>query len=181
MALSMRIWPRFFFIDIGFLLVFCTQGVFVCCQQIALFVEKSTSFKFTGIKLFVLSSILMVSVFCVLLVRNYQYPKQDFESSIQYVAERKLQTDNIATLGLAAAPFNDYYAMDWPAIESEEGLRKMENQATNTWLVIIFPSRTTRKYDGIMNYVEKNYDLTKTFRGTLGDGNILVFVSNSKD
>jgi len=181
MALSMRIWPRFFFIDIGFVLLFITQGVFVCCQQIALFVENKTRFNFTVMNFFVVSSALMIAISCVLLVRNYQFPKQDFESSIKFIAERKLKTDKIVTIGLAAEPYQTYYEKDWPAIKSEEDLRKMENEASNTWLVIIFPTRTFRKFDGIMNYVEKNYTLAKTFRGTLQNGNILVFKSNSQD
>ena len=32
-----------------------------------------------------------------------------------------------------------------------------------------------------LNYVDDNYSLAKTFRGTLGDGNILVFSSNAQD
>ena len=48
MALSMRIWPRFFFNDMGFILLFITQGVFVCCQKIAQIIEKHLSITFNG-------------------------------------------------------------------------------------------------------------------------------------
>jgi uncharacterized membrane protein len=181
MSLSMRIWPRFFFVDIGFILFFITQGVYVCCQQIARFLETHSSLHITGKNLFVVSSALMVAISCVLLVRNYQFPKQDFESPIKYIEETKSNTDKVVTLGLSAAPYQKYYEKDWPAIESEEDLLKMESEATKTWLVIIFPTRTIRKYDGIMNHVGKNYSLDKTFRGTLGDGNILVFTSKQQD
>ena len=181
LALSMRIWPRFFFVDIGFVLLFITQGVFVCCQQIALYLSKITRLRIKANGLFLASSTLMIVISCILLIRNYQFPKQGFESSIQYIMERKSQHDEIRTLGRAEAPFNKYYQQQWPAIESEEDLRSLNHAATTTWLVIIFPNRTRRKYDGIMRYVQSNYSLTKTFRGTLGDGNILIFKSNSLD
>ena len=139
--------------------------------------ENTTQFRLTANGLFLVSAVLMIVISCYLLMRNYQFPKQDFESSIKYITERKGQTDEIRTLGRAAAPYNKYYQLDWPAIESEEELRVLNDGATDIWLVMIFPKRTTRKYDGIMSYVNKNYSLTKSFRGTLGDGNILVFKS----
>lgn len=177
-ALSMRIWPRFFFIDMGFVLLFVTQGVWVCCRQIAIFMKKSSKLDFTKESLFIFSSALMLAVSGTLLVRNYQFPKQDFDASFNYVTSQKSGRDKVVTLGWAAYPYQNYYAMHWPAVESQEELRKIEGEAAATWLLIIFPTRTTRKYEEIINYVNENYSLAKTFKGTLGDGNILVFKKN---
>ena len=122
----------------------------------------------------------MIAISCVLVLKNYQFPKQNFESPINYIAERKLQTDKIVTLGLAAVPYNKYYKVNWQAIETIEELKKTEAEATNTWIVMIFPSRTMRDFVDIMHHIEKNFSLTKTFRGTLGDGDILIYLSNKQ-
>lgn len=180
-ALSMRLWPRFYFIDIGFVLLFITQGVFVCCRQISLFLQNKLRLRLPAGALFVASSVLMIGISLILLVKNYQLPKQDFDSTFKYIMETKQLNDRVLSLGLATIPFNRFYAQDWLGVESEQELRKFNSEADTTWLVIIFPTRSTRKYDGIMRYVDKNYSLAKTFRGTLGDGNILVFKSEPRD
>lgn len=175
LALSMRVWPRFFFIDMGFVLLFITQGVYVCCQYISKLIETNTSIKITGKNLFILASLMMIAISFVLNLKNYQFPKQNFDSPINYIEKHQSKKDRVVTLGLADVPYNEYFNMGWQSIESKEQLEKIESGPSNTRIVIIFPTRTLRKYADIAAHIENNFVLEKTFRGTLGDGNILVY------
>ncbi len=172
LALSMRIWPRFFFIDMGFILLFTVQGVFVCCQKISQILKVSPQV------LFAISSFLMIAIFCFLLPKNYRYPKQDFDASYQYIKERRTDTENVVTLGLAATPYGKYYNVDWGVVETVDELIKVRAEASSTWLVMIFPDRTTRQYKNVMDYMKDTFSLEQTFKGTLGDGDILIYKNN---
>lgn len=175
LALSMRIWPRFFFIDIGFILFFMIQGIYVLCEYTSTFIKSLQPQRVVRKRIFLFVSALLVTIFYVLNLKNYQYPKQDFNSSINYIKKHPSQLDNIVTLGLASTPYNKYFNMDWEAIESKDELEKIEEIVSDTKIIIIFPSRTFRKYPDITTHIEKNYFLEKTFKGTLGDGDILLY------
>ena len=58
---------------------------------------------------------------------------------------------------------------------TKDELEKIEEIVSDTKIIIIFPSRTFRKYPDITTHIEKNYFLEKTFKGTLGDGDILLY------
>lgn len=175
LALSMRIWPRFFFIDMGFVLLFITQGVYVCCQYTSRLIDSNTSKVVTGKNLFIVASVMMIGISYVLNLKNYQFPKQDFDSSIRYIEEHRSGTDKVVTLGLATTPYGKHFNMDWEFIESNEELEKIEEESPNTRIVIIFPNRTLRKYADITTHIQDKFFLEKTFKGTLGDGNILIY------
>jgi len=173
LALSMRVWPRFFFLDMGFILLFITQGVFVCCQKISQFLQTILSLKMTTKFLFIFSSVLMLLISSVLLLKNYQNPKQDFEGSLQYISEQKKPTDHIVTMGLASIIYNDYYNTDWTVVESVQDIQQAETDFGKTWLIMIFPTRTQRVYADEMQYINVNYSLVKTVYGT----DVLVCIS----
>lgn len=174
-SLSMRIWPRFFFVDAGLILLFMTQGVYICCQGIADFIPKIRLPSINKNLLFGIATALMALISLQLATRNYQFPKQDFDSSIQYISNQAIDSDSIVAFGLTAVPFIQYYQKPWTTVSNMEELKLAESSSSDTWVIIIFPTRTFRQHPASANYLQENFELKKQLPGTLGDGQILIF------
>jgi mannosyltransferase len=178
LALSMRIWPRFFLIDMGFVLFFITEGVFICSQYISRVLKHFTSWKISGNILFVSLSAVMLIISSGMLLKNYQFPKQDFEAAAKFLKAKQVG-ENINAIGPGAARFfTEYYGVDSRKIKSVDDLKLSEESSDNTWVVMTFPNQTARSHVAVMEHLEKNYFLAKTFRGTMGDGNVLIYRNN---
>lgn len=178
LALSMRIWPRFFLIDMGFVLFFITEGVFICSQYISRVLKHFTSWKISGNTLFVSLSAVMLIISSGMLLKNYQFPKQDLEAAAEFLRERQAG-EGINAIG-PGKPwiFSEYYGVDLRVIMSLDDLKLSEESSDNNWVVMTFPKQTARTQIAVMEHLEKNYFLAKTFRGTMGDGNVLIFRSH---
>jgi hypothetical protein len=48
--------------------------------------------------------------------------------------------------------------------------------AERTWLVLAFPTRTGRRYPDVMELLAREFALAKELPGTLGDGEVRVYV-----
>jgi hypothetical protein len=178
LALSMRIWPRFFLIDMGFVLFFITEGVFICSQYISRVLKHFTSWKISGNILFVSLSAVMLIISSGMLLKNYQFPKQDFEAAAKFLKEKQVG-ENINAIGPGAARFfTEHYGVDSRNIKSVDDLKLSEESSDITWVVMTFPNQTARSHVAVMEHLEKNYFLAKTFRGTMGDGNVLIYRNN---
>lgn len=177
LSVSMRVWPRFFFVDLGFFLVFITHGVFLCTKFAEGLVRRLFSFNFRQSHLFVLASVLMVVLSLGLLARNYQYPKQDFAGAMEMVEENRLPGDGVVVFGVSYFPFTAYYDANWTIIDTADELQSLLARGIRIWAVFGFPDRTSRDYAGILEIIDKDFSLAKRFPGTLGDGSVLVFVS----
>jgi len=180
LALSTRIWPRFFFADMGFVLFFLTQGVFASCEMISRIVRRKTGANWSGRTLFQISAVLMLMISSLLLVRNYRFPKQNLAGAVAFVESQRTEEDETVTLGVASVVFADYFRTGWSPVETAAELQSVQSEAGRTWLVMAFPHRTTRKYADVMNQLGRHFVLAREFRGTLGDGNVVVYVENRK-
>lgn len=177
LAGSARIWPRYFFADIGFLLFFMTQGVWVCCHLVLRLPVKLPVWV-TGRTMFVVAALAMVLVSLPLLVRNYRLPKQNLAGAAAYVESERTAMNAVVMVGVASEPYATYFETDWRQIHTLDDLRGVRSAADVTWLVMAFPSRTTRDFPAIMGHVSQHFSLAREFRGTLGDGSVLVYVDN---
>jgi mannosyltransferase len=181
LSLSMRIWPRFFFPDMGFILFFMAQGVFMCCQVIHSIARKMKIPTLNARGLFVLSAIAMLIISSILLARNYRFPKQDFEGVLTFVEASRAETDEVTMLGLASVPYTRFFTTDWHSVETVDQLAAVQSGARRTWLVIAFPGRTARRYADVMKYVDAQFSIVGEFPGTLGDGAILVYADKTTE
>lgn len=181
LATSGRVWPRFFFADMGFVLLFLVEGVFVVCARACAWLRDRTSREAPVRAAFLVAAGAMVVLSCVLLVRNYRHPKQDFAGALAFIEQQRAAADAVVTLGLASLPYEAYFETGWPAVESVEELAGIRSRAERTWLVMTFPSRTGRRYADVMVALERDFSLARRFPGTLGDGDVLVYVSATRD
>ncbi|HVE89965.1 MAG TPA: glycosyltransferase family 39 protein [Burkholderiaceae bacterium] len=174
---NMRVWPRHFFIDIGFICIFLVHGTFVLSRVTADFLGRHFNKSIDARVFAIAGTALGICASLVLLPRNYLYPKQDFLGARNFVETNRTAASAVATLGLAAMPFADYYAPHWKQVDSLEEIQGLRQSHGQVWLVYAFPGVTERRYKEIVDYLSIKFERVKRFQGTLGGGDVLVFRS----
>ena len=176
LAFSFNIWPRFFFVDMGFVLLSLVRGVFVVAGYFARILKTRERWRVSGNTLGVAATLAGVVVSLFLLLPNYRYPKQDFVGARDFIEASRAADDRVASFGLATVAFARYYAPDWEVVETPEQLDRLRD-GRRVWVVFAFPGRTKSSYPEIMDSIASDFDHVKTFPGTLGSGEVLVYRS----
>ena len=174
MAVGMRIWPRFFFVDIGFLMLLIVMGVRLCCAILALFWGGDRVSR----NLFILAVIAMVAISAWLARRNYAFPKQNLAAAYSFTQEFRKPGDRVYSVGYSGQDFRDYYHADWPIIFTNDEYLAAMARPGPVILVVGFPGRNFRDVPQLA--ADKDTVLTEEayFRGTLGDGDIIILKRN---
>ncbi len=169
MALGMRIWPRFFFVDIGFLLLLIVAGVEWVCRRLGALGGRGA-----GRGLFVVASILMVALSALLATRNYQFPKQDLAGAFALVQAERHPGERVYAVGYAGKVFQSHFGADWTTIFTPaeyDAAMQMPGPAT---FVVAFPARSFRALPQLQ--ADRDVKLTERvwLPGTLGDGGVVI-------
>lgn len=172
---SLRVWPRYFFVDIGFICMFVVHGTFVLSRAAARLLEGRGNRRVDGRTLAIACTAAGICASLVLLPKNYLHPKQDFLGARNYVEAHRVTGAAVATVGLARMPFHEYYAPRWTRIRTLAALRTLRRTHDEVWLVYAFPGVDEERYPEIVGYASSRFELVRRFRGTLGDGDVLVF------
>jgi hypothetical protein len=165
-------YPRFYFYLIGFAVLILVRGVFVIPQWIA---ARSTRFdpRLRPWLTAVLVGVLLAgSAFS--LVRNYRYPKQDYEGAIQFVDAQTKDGELVVTAGAAAVPLLQYYAKPWENVETVERLQELCRQGREVWIVYTFPQYLAAWRPPLMETIRNRFTIIRVFPGTLGEGAVFV-------
>jgi mannosyltransferase len=176
-AASMRIWPRYFFIDIGFLCLFLVHGAFVIGRVVARRAGGRLPWMPEGQTVGIALATAGIAASLVLLPRNYMYPKQDLLGARDFVEAQRTAESVVVTLGLASRSYAEYYAPQWQAVSSLPELKDIVQSRSQVWLVYSFPAVTERRNPDIAAYVAAHFDRVRRFPGTLGGGDVIVFRS----
>lgn len=174
---SLRVWPRYFFVDIGFICIFLVHGTFVLSRATAGLLRRRADRRVGARALAIACTALGICASLVLLPRNYLHPKQDFLGARDFVEAKRATGSAVATIGLARFPFGEYYAPQWRRIGSLEALRNLQRAHREVWLVYAYPGVDEERYPEIVGHVSASFEMTRRFEGTLGDGDVLVFRS----
>ena len=178
-AMSMRLWPRFFFTDLAFVMLFLTQGAFLLAKTIAPLARRllpaTTAALASEGRLFTAAAAVMLLASAALAARNYALPKQNFPGPIAYLAALHVPAESVGAVGLAADAYADYLRPGWRKVESVADLAALEPSAGRRWVVIAFPGRTSRKYAEVSASLGRDFEIVRRFPGTLGDGGIWLF------
>jgi mannosyltransferase len=177
LAVSMRVWPRYFFIDIGFICLFLVHGAYVIGRLAARFLAASRRWSVGERTLGNVLAAAGILASLVLLPRNYLYPKQDFVGARNFVEAHRLPNSAVVTLGLATMPYADYYAPQWAEVDSVEQLEALRQSERQVWLVYSFPGVTEQRYKDVASYLARKFERVARFPGTLGGGDVLVWRS----
>jgi hypothetical protein len=181
----MRIWPRFFFVDIGLLMLLIVLGVRFCCDLIGRVIGGEQMAR----ALFTLGVIGMAGISVMMAKRNYDFPKQDLEGAYLLVKEIEEPGDRVYSIGYSGQDFRDWYKADWPILFTNDDYLAALAAPGPVILVVGFPERNFRDVpqlaldadvNGATNVCAPDHTapvLTtlRCFGGTLGDGNVIVF------
>ncbi len=171
LALGMRIWPRFFFIDIGFLMLLIIVGVHASCvwgRRMVTFVPAKSVFPAA------IAAMTLLSI--GLATRNYTAPKQNLAGAVKYVDANIEAEARVYGIGVAGPLYNSFYGADWGVVETEAGLDAALDTPGPIYLIVAFPGRSFRVLPRMDAMAETGQlELVKRFPGTLGDGNVLIF------
>jgi hypothetical protein len=163
-------YPRFYFSLIGFAVLVLIRGVFAFSEWIGM---TTRSQRVTTVLTAVLMTCLLTAS-GVSLLRNYRYPKQDFEGAIQFVDSHRSNGEIVATAGASTYPMRQYYGKSWEVIENASGLQEICRQGRPVWLVYTFPRYLEAAMPGISDVIRKEFKIVQVLPGTLGDGNLFI-------
>lgn len=171
--LDFRIWPRYFFVDIGFVLLCLALGAQRLCTWVTGLLRMP---KLEG-PLFATGVLVASAASLVLLVRNYEHPKQDFDGAMNLIAAQRGPGDVATSLGLASEPIHSYFAPEWPVVENASDLAKLEHSSKRVWLVTAFDDHVRSEQDSALERVRNSFVLVLELDGTLGGGTVKIYRS----
>lgn len=174
LAVGMRIWPRFFFTDIPFLLFLIVMGVLLVCQGVARLTGPSI-----GRLLFPAALIGMVAVSAAMAARNYMAPKQDLAGAVDIVEHARAPGERVYAITYSGELFTGHFKTDWATIWTEADYRAAVATPGPLTIVVTFPDRNFRSLPEMQADLD-NGTLSEThfLPGTLGDGGIAILHRN---
>lgn len=176
-AVGMRIWPRFFFIDIGFIMILIVTGTSVSANILGQTVKR----QWLAQRLFIAGAVMMVLVSAVLAARNYTAPKQDLAAAFALVEKNRTPEERIYSTGPSGPIFSGYFNADWGNLMSQQDYDSALSQPGPIVLVVPFPSRSYRMIPALHEDIGDRLRLIQRFSGTLGDGDVLIFRRDGDD
>jgi hypothetical protein len=171
---GMRLWPRYFFLDIAFLILCMTRGLYAAIEALRNWLAWSAR---TGRIVELTAGALAVAASLGLLPRNYRYPKQDFEGAIHYVESVVADGDQVAVAGLARIPYGEYYEPGWTMVADARELEGLRAEPGRTFLVFAFAGHMRSRHGDIMAVADAEFSLERELHGTVGGGDVIVMRS----
>ena len=113
----------------------------------------------------------------VILPHNYRYPKQNSTGSLAFVQSQAGPDDVIAVVGHLGGGYENYFSPDLAFPESVEELEALRGPDHRVWVLNSYSRDMRTRLAEISDYLQQEFQLEKTFPGTLGDGNVYLRVS----
>jgi uncharacterized membrane protein len=173
-----NLWPRFFFFEIGFGLLFLVRGAMVCGAIMAGILRSSEGL---GVRIGVGLALLMLLASVPPLRANYLYPKQDYLGVMSFVESQHQPGEAIVTAGPVATPFKTYYGRSWTPVETRGQLDDILRAQPATWLIYASPTALRVIQPDIWDAIQTRFKTVRVFPGTLKGGEIYVCKSNAAD
>ena len=162
-------YPRFFFFMAGFAVLIMAAGAFWSGSAASVAIGHPAK----GRKFGTAICAILIAASAVSLRSNYRNPKQDFSGARAFVEEHRGPQEKVMTIGVTIRPYREYFGLDWPAVRTAADVNANREQAP-AWLVYSFPRYVRASYPDVWTLVETDCESQTRFRGTLGDGDILV-------
>jgi hypothetical protein len=96
---------------------------------------------------------------------------------MQYINSNLQAEDAVVTVSLTAFPYHEYLGTEWSEVNSVAELNTIRESSRRTWLVYTFPPVLESVYPDIMQSIQDEFTLEKSFPGTVGGG--MIFVSRA--
>lgn len=175
-----HLWPRFFFFAMGFGALVVVRGVMVFGDVITLGIKRlsPTAGWLAPQRLGTLLAVGMILVSAVSVPFAFG-PKQDYEGALGFVEANRLQGDAVVTVSLTAPIYQRFFGQDWPEVQSLEELNAIRSQAKRTWVVYTFEPVLSSVHGDIMESIQSDFTLMQRFSGTVGEGDVFVYLNGS--
>ncbi|HEY6339991.1 MAG TPA: glycosyltransferase family 39 protein [Bryobacteraceae bacterium] len=170
-------YPRFYFPLIGFGVMILMRGLFA----VPAFLNERARGKRTANALCAITNSLtavlvagLLAASSATLVRNYRYPKQDFEGAMHFLEAQTKPGEKVLTAGGAIYPYHDYFLKPWQSVLTLEELQNVCLQGKPVWMVYSFPRYIRAAAPGLMKMIQERFTTVRVFPGTIGDGDVVV-------
>ena len=173
-------YPRFFFLLIGFALLIGMRGMFATAAWVSRRLGKSEA---DGHRLGASVAAVVVLISGLSVPLNWRLPKQDFLGAMAYVERESTASDALAVTDVTAEVYGAFFRKTWRPIRTVSELEAMRSAPRDrsadrgsVWLLYTFPRYLERFDPALSQYVAQacSRDRVRTFPGTVGGGEITV-------
>ncbi|MGR3762434.1 glycosyltransferase family 39 protein (plasmid) [Roseobacteraceae bacterium NS-SX3] len=172
LALGMRVWPRFFFADLGLVMILLAAGA----QSLAMLLARLAGRPHLGRAGFLALAAAMVALSALMVQRNYRAPKQDLAGAYELAEALRRPGERIYAVGYSGPLFRSHFGAGWGMLQKPEDYEKAMAEPGPVTVVVPFPDRSFRQIPAMDRDLEAgSLYLERLLPGTLGDGNVLVF------
>lgn len=169
-AIGHHLWPRFFFFAAGFGILVVIRGAMRFGDTIVRFVPTVVPAR-AQLGTVLCAGLILASAASV----PFAYgPKQDFDGAYRFIEANAGSGDAIVTVDLTTFIYDRFYEAGWEDVASLETLDQVRAGADTTWLVYTFPPVLKAIHPDIMESIQRDFVVVKTFRGTVANGTVFV-------
>lgn len=177
LAVNGALYPRFFFLLAGFLVLIAVHGAFAAGESVASLVGRTSPERAQslGRTAAVTCVALLIVASTASLPRNWNTPKQDFEGAMIFASAEKAQEDVVAIADVTADMYGRYYGKDWRVLRSETDLATLRDSTPGRVLMVYtFPAYLALVDPALEARIERDCKTLRSFAGTLGGGDVTV-------
>jgi hypothetical protein len=168
------IYPRFFFLLSGFLVMIAVRGAFAMAPLIPRVTRGRVRASHADAAA-TAGVVLLMVVSAASLPINWRTPKQDFDGAMAYLDASARNGDLIATADVTTKMYQRYYRRDWRALRDAADLGALRDSVAGTlWLVYTFPNYLALFDSTLEARVDRECRTERVFPATLGGGEVIV-------
>lgn len=175
--MGMRIWPRYFFIEIEFLYLFLVLGVMAAASAITSWLRSTVAPRFPERALAAIAVAAMIGGSVTILAPAYRHPKQDLAGAVAEVEKQARPTDVRAIYGVGAETIASYYAPTWSRPANAAALAAMADAPGEAWVVVAFIDQLRAGDPAAKLVLARRYREAAVLPGTMGDGDVFIYRS----
>ncbi len=173
-ALQHNLWPRFFFFCMGFLLLVAIRGGFIVVDGLVRVCVRSSNREVWSLRLATVAAMMVIAGSAYTIPRCYALPKQDYIGAKDYVEQTRVADEEVVAVGLAGKAYRIYFAPEWSWPRTVEELRLLMSKHDRLRLVYTLDPQLKAFVPEIWDVIKDEFEIEKTFYGTLGGGEINV-------
>ncbi|MEZ4218140.1 MAG: glycosyltransferase family 39 protein [Myxococcota bacterium] len=181
-AIGFNIWPRYFLTSLAFAAVVLMRGIFASAEALAR--RGAPGALARPARVGTAAGVAVVALSAATLVQNYRFPKQDYAGARDFVAAERAPGDAVVAAGLAAYSYASLYAPDLREIDDAATLEALRSERAagggRVWVIYSFPLHLRSTAPELYAALERDFEPIRTFRGTLGDGDVHVLRSRAE-
>jgi hypothetical protein len=166
-----HLWPRTFFFVAGFGVMILVRGVLLTAEAVGQLIRLSPAHQ---ARLGTAGALGLILMSCATVPSTYG-PKQDFAGARDLVEHERQPGDTVVAMGLATVAYQRLYAPTWGSVGTIEDLNAVRRSSRRTWVVYTLRTYMASELPDLLDTVEREFQLVRSFPGTLGDGTVFVY------